>query len=354
MIKSKIYLYAFIAMAIASVAGGHFVRGLIPSVEEITSSQIAQKLLSKPSTQNVSSRIWLPVTVNRIFSLASGEAFILYSPTIVRVDNNSGVYVLDVSDMKVKEFSTSGAYMRSYGNGKGYGPGEFQNPTDFRVDKHGNVWVADAITGIVTVFDHRGLVVNTFRPEKTPFRIVVLRDNEYAIFSSGVGDLFDIYNGNRRLKGVGQIFSRNADMSISLVGASLTIAQDTMLCYAGNRWGVIAEFSVTGRRIFFVQTVDKIPLPNFEMTKVGESKIARVASSASWSALDITSYGSKLYLFTYAGSIGHKGTVIDVYSANDGSYEGSFEIPIKCRDFDVNGKFIYTVEDTTLTKWIVG
>lgn len=80
----------------------------------------------------------------------------------VAVDAGGRVFVLDAQERRVRVFDRDGEPLRSFGR-EGRGPGEFQTPTDIGVVGD-TVWVADALTGRITLFDPTGTVLATHTP----------------------------------------------------------------------------------------------------------------------------------------------------------------------------------------------
>ncbi len=74
---------------------------------------------------------------------ASVSDFSHLSPVSVAVDNAGRVYVADAASQRVQVFDASGAYLASIGGRWGTGSGELINPSGVAVDSSGNVYVAD-------------------------------------------------------------------------------------------------------------------------------------------------------------------------------------------------------------------
>jgi hypothetical protein len=86
--------------------------------------------------------------------------------TDISLDNNNNIYVLDYRNYKASKFTNKGEFIRSYGNGKGQGPGEFQFPVDICSDSHGNVYISDMKLRRINVFDSKGKFITSFKTEK--------------------------------------------------------------------------------------------------------------------------------------------------------------------------------------------
>ncbi len=76
--------------------------------------------------------------------------------------------MLDAGDHKVKRFSGEGTLIKSYGNGKGRGPGEFLKPVGFMVDSLGSVWIADTSDRKLVRFHADGTLAESYFFEDDP------------------------------------------------------------------------------------------------------------------------------------------------------------------------------------------
>lgn len=87
------------------------------------------------------------------------EAYIFGQPDKVQVDLDGNIYVSDRSDHTIRIFDSEGTYQHSIG-GRGRGPGEFLELTDFRLQTDGNLVALDRMQSRVTIFDLRGNVIH--------------------------------------------------------------------------------------------------------------------------------------------------------------------------------------------------
>lgn len=137
--------------------------------------------LEAAEEQQNQERIWKGVTTEKIAELPIDEEIVLYDPGYIIPDINGDVYVVDYGVYEILRFDSSGAYVRSYGNGLGKGPGEFSSITSVSI-------VSDSI---ISVIDNSNRTKSSF--SKTSGRLV---DSElfdtrkapasYAVTDSGI------------------------------------------------------------------------------------------------------------------------------------------------------------------------
>jgi tripartite motif-containing protein 71 len=63
-------------------------------------------------------------------------------PRGIDVDSSGNVYVADVSNHRIQEFTNTGKFITKWGS-QGSGNGQFQAPSDVAIDGSDNVFVSD-------------------------------------------------------------------------------------------------------------------------------------------------------------------------------------------------------------------
>ena len=70
----------------------------------------------------------------------------------VYVDTHDNVFILDARNYLAREYSSDGKFIRSFGKGKGQGPGEFQFVCDVCADAAGHVYISDLYARRIVAF----------------------------------------------------------------------------------------------------------------------------------------------------------------------------------------------------------
>src|ERR1035437_10017371 len=76
-------------------------------------------------------------------------------PYAVAVDAASNVFVADMNNNRIQEFTGSGAFIRAWGT-LGTGTVQFNGPSGVAVDPTGNVFVADTYNHRIQEFNNSG------------------------------------------------------------------------------------------------------------------------------------------------------------------------------------------------------
>lgn len=77
-------------------------------------------------------------------------------PFLVTMYRDKYLYVVDVINTRVQEFTVQGKFVRFVGEW-GVEPGQFFRPKGVAVDSKGNVFVSDSYMGVIQVFDEEGV-----------------------------------------------------------------------------------------------------------------------------------------------------------------------------------------------------
>jgi streptogramin lyase len=175
----------------------------------------------------------------------------------VAVDAAGHVLVADQGRNQVVEFSSTGAYMRSFGR-KGSGPGDLAGPAGVALDGQGNIWVADTGNNRVDEFTGSGSYVRSIGSKGTsPGHLA----SPYAVALTKQGEVWVADTGNRRVEeftptgGFVRSFATGATEVDGVPVIPTGVAVDAM----GNVWVAnfnpnfdtsVGEFTPAGKLVF--------------------------------------------------------------------------------------------------------
>ncbi len=130
------------------------------------------------------------------FGTAGSEPGQLKTPRATALAPNGNVYVLDMGNSRIEEFTPSGSYAGTFG-APGKGNGQLSGPFGFAVDSKGNIWVADTGNDRVEEFNSKHEYVLKFGSEGTAggqFK------EPKAIAVTASGTLFVVDAANNRIQ----------------------------------------------------------------------------------------------------------------------------------------------------------
>lgn len=331
-------------LALSGVVGGVLFKDQY-SIADVVPVWDADALVQQQARQ----RIWRPA-LRQIAFRVGGESYstVLYNPGSLRSDDAGNVFVLDYGDLRVKKFSPHGELLQVYGKGKGQGPGELVNPTDFAIGDDGRLWVCDPTGGTISIFASSGALERVLRLADRPYRLVLKGDGGFIAIPQRAGEfLFQSYDADGRPgKPFGRLIRDQVRNSMVLDGW-LAPAPDGFV-FASNRAGLFAAYDTRGQLLFLAESLDPKPLPRVITDSAGGM---RIDSKAGLSALSLSTLGDEVHLFEHVEENGRKVGIIDTFR-RDGAYAYSTRVPEPASSVLVTEGSLYTVRNGTVTRWI--
>jgi hypothetical protein len=299
-----------------------------------------------PKVQPITVRVWRKPAFEKTAVFSSTN---LKAPVMMRTLNASNIFILDWSDLRVKEFSPDGKLLRTFGEEPGKADA-FVNPTSFALDSGGNMWVCDMKQKRIGVFNIDG-TKKTITPQHTPYRIAAIGDAMIAMDTPVYSKLFETYDlSGQPLQSFGELLEDQSDKGIILDGDIVADAENHGFIYGGRYLGIIGGYDLDGNQRFLVRTIDNTPQPNV-LNVEGKQK---VKSDTTRPVLSLSVVDQELYILSGVhsdGSAGSGGKVMDVYDKQDGHYLYSWELPADGQEAVVSSNYIYIRRDNEVTVW---
>lgn len=267
--------------------------------------------------QKVTARVWREARFEQLFAIPTGQGTSLERPSFLRVDPQGNLFVLDSADRQIEKISAAGELLGTYG------PADFQNPSDFAVAENGEVWVCDPNSKQITIFSPGGQVARVIRLDVIPVRIALdTRGGFLAMLHVGGSGLFRRYSAEGRpLESFGTFFPAALQNSLTADGWLLGIDSGAF-AFPFRHAGLLASYTLDGRLRFFRATIDPVLLPEIAIDSNGGQRTDR---KRRLSALSAGALGGEIYLLATEGR--GRTRLLDIYSAEDGSYQYSLTPP---------------------------
>jgi len=272
----------------------------------------------------------------------------LLHPVQVALGPNGRVYVLDYSDFRLRVFTSDGQLLRTIGQGKGQGPGEFSHPIDFAVDPRGRVWVLDATTARLTVFSATGTLDTLWMVPFPASRLALSPDGRhYVLFpvSPRREGAFALFRDGHLLGFFGQLAPDQWQRWIAFDGRLMGDREG--FYYTAIRAGRIALFDWNGQVRFLRPGIDPVPFPQPERTPEGGLRLTPRHRFVSYDVAP----GPHPETFAVMGLLPVDGSyraVIDVYHRHDGRYCYSLQLPQGGFGFTFHHNRLYLVNRIAL------
>lgn len=303
-------------------------------------------------SQEADERSWRPAPADKVFTLTGEDpSKPFFGPLRAKMDARGHLFVVDYGDLRIKEFSPDGRFLRAYGNGKGQGPGEFTNLNDVAIGPEG-IWVSDYSNGRISVFAPDGRMLRTLKTDPQPYKMALLPPAGFAVMQPpGAAELFGLFaaDGTRR-RTFGRFLADQAASSLVLDGWLEPDGRGGFV-YAGLYASVLAGYDGQGKQRFLAETLDPIPLPKLIRNDQGAKWVDREAPP---STVSLSVDGGEIYVLRAIPKGLKRSGGLDVHDLADGSYLYSRKLPESCSWVVMAGGHMVTVTDTTVSKWKVG
>lgn len=273
----------------------------------------------------------------------------------VLVDSLGNIFILDYKRCNVKKFSHEGQYLTTIGQ-KGWGPGEFAQPTGLAMDNSGKLYVSDEGNRNVSKFNAEGEFIGEFTIEFFPQAIGL--DSKGNIYLVGLKDGKVIHK-----------YDQEGQHIVSFCKAFESDDDRIKLVYSGG------DIFVSGETIYFTQRTP------YEIRKFSSdgTLIAEFSRKADFfSPPEIDKYegdgdcekcpGYTFHPFTYSGSIvvmsdgrvlneivtKQRKKLIDVYDPQGQIIEVSIQMQADLKCVDSNGCLYFSHRDPfpTLVRYV--
>ena len=324
-----------------------FVTNRSPKTVELPTAFLSGERAPKPQPTSV--RIWRKPAFEKIADL---NARSLKAPAKMQASNNGNIFVLDWSDLRVKEFSPDGKLQRTFGEEMG-SPGAFVNPTGFAMDSGGNMWMCDFKQERVGIFNADGSQ-RSFKPQTTIYRVAALGDVMMTMVVLEHDRLFETYDlSGKPLKSFGELIKDQANKALALEGDIVADTENHGIIYGGRYLGILGAYDAEGKQRFLVQTIDNVPPPPvLDVESVGTKR--KVTPNTALPVLGLSIMDNELYVLSGVhpdGTAGPGGNIMDVYSKQDGHYLYSWELPAVGVEAVVTANHVYIRNKTAVTVW---
>lgn len=211
--------------------------------------------------QKTKERVFIDVQVKPVYKInLDSLKEIIFRLEFLEIDEEQNIYAFDYSEMKFHRltYKNNKILQLSSNSKKGEGPGEFLNPTDFKIYNK-KIYLPDVYTGRVEVYSTEGkyLYAIKSRSNKIPVRVLPLKNN-LIIQPRGYEEnaLFEIvdYEGIVKNK-FGKSITNKFEATIGEDGRIIPGLNEQSFYYIAGNMGVIKKF-VNNKVIYTKFTID--------------------------------------------------------------------------------------------------
>lgn len=293
---------------------------------------------------NLDSRNYKDVELDLIQEIITDE-YDIYLPQTLSIDNENNLVFLDQATMKIYLSSISSIDFKSFGNGKGRGPGEFLSVWDMVVDNEGNILTTDMDKIKVIQWNTNGEFIaeyNLGSKHLTPSRMAVCNNHDWMyILSAQYGPNGIIHRVGRDGKhhNVFQKIKNQMERMPFYTDGNLACDEKGNLIFASAYNDFIRKYSPDGTMIFEKKVFDFEPNKNI---MIRDGRFFEKAEDTRRSSGEIYTIEDH-FIVGYSNRVDELMNTIDFYKVKDGGYEYSIKLPHYFDSFTIKKGLIATL-----------
>lgn len=268
------------------------------------------------------------------------EPLKIYQPGNLKVLDSENIYLLDFSVPAVKKINIKNLDVMNIGKGKGKGPGELINPTDYFIDNNQNIWIVDGGLNSVLKFNSKNEFQQSLKSNHLIYRGAISSEGNIFLISSSGKNLFLKYNQDSLVNSFGQIISQQERYGILLSG-KVEIDKANNLFFATDRSNLLVSYNTNGKLRFATNTItgsNLLPKPEIIKNDL-------IVLPKTFTTLDIKSNNEYICLLNTSRINNETISYIDFYNANTGLYSYSIRIPHRVISFAFYNDILYLLDE---------
>ena len=320
-----------------------------------------EMITHKVIEQNKKKRKFITASFDSIISINLEKLdSMVYRPSFCRFDKEKNIYLIDYSTLLIHKFSAEKhqtVYTHTvFGNGKGQGPGELINPTDFKIYK-GKIFIVDPQTGCIEVYSTEGdylkrITVEARADKIVPQRLVVFNDKKLLIERRGYPTealfYFCDYNGNI-INGFGSyIDNSHLNTAIYHDNKLTELIDGSYFYYLPYYLGFVGLYKEDSL-LFAKATIDGVQKPQVITKEIMKGILGKKLSKKIETAVRYSINQDYNYIIIQAYHRENKKFFFDVYNLKSFDYIFSLNNFPKIKSFDIKGNFLVGVYHNKLT-----
>lgn len=259
------------------------------------------------------------------------------------------LFVYDLAEMNIKRYALNGALEAVYGQGRGQGPGQFQNIFSFWPLGRDLVWIVDSMARTVSRFAYDGTFLDSFKPEFMPARIAALGADSLVILSYTHAELFALVSAEGKLlASFGGVVAGEVPGGQAVVfDGHLFPRPEGGFVWAPRFASYLYFYDAKARLERRLQLIDRHAFP---LDKLGTAPISARQLEQPHRSLTVSMVGEDIFVSTLVRGEGEEPQVVmDRYERAGGQYVDSARLPDGGGHFVVHEGRIYgSRADTTL------
>jgi hypothetical protein len=308
------------------------------NTEEKRDNKIEHNKIIEQKSYN---RVFRDIKLTDFFDYSNDS---VYYPIDLKIDGDSNMFICDMSTFNIKKISQK--ELVKFGDGRGMGPKQMLNISDFEVFRD-TIYVLDGQLRRISMYKTDGTFIKIKKMEIQIHKMAIL-DNYIILTNDPVNsdEYFSVLDRNFNYI---KRFAARLDTTYEpitkpfIFEGVMTSDNGNKMFYGFTYFGVIIYYNLKNGKLSYIRTIDKTPIPEIKSRNKGGE--AFHPTNVPISCLDCCYNDGKIYVLSLAGMdvFNTKLPVIDVYSADNMTYKFTFSVPIKIYRFSIKGQKLYAI-----------
>lgn len=318
------------------------VRQAAASLESLSDARTPD-FIQRPQSQSASERTFRSGSWTEV----GAQRPSLTNPRALRAARGD-VFFRDQSEHRVYRYTLDGEHVRTYGEGRGVGPGQHMAVMGYGIASNGQVVVGDPRGRKISVFNEDGTVDRSERPDFGLIRLGVTSDDQIVTFGAPTSTVrFQSLLGGGHQEGENLV--RNPYESVGLLDGGLRGDTQGGVIQFSFFYGYLIRWHGNGTIDYIRHMVGDYPPTPTEPAGGGTKRA--VGRELRFRINDVSIYDDEMHVLVIFLEPDENRYVVDVYDLAAGDYRYSYEPPEPVRSLAVTGDHVIGGKDTTFAVW---
>ncbi|MFO8233289.1 MAG: hypothetical protein R6U20_11550 [Longimonas sp.] len=270
----------------------------------------------------------------------------LTNPRALRVARGD-VFFRDQSEHRVYRYTLDGEHVRTYGEGRGVGPGQHMAVMGYGIASNGQVVMGDAQGRKISVFNEDGTVERSERPDFGLMRLGVTSEDQIVTLAAPTAVRFQSLLGRGHREGEDLV--RNPRESIGLLEGGLRGDTQGGAIQFSFFYGYLIRWHSNGTIDYIRRMIGDYPPTPTEPAGGATKRV--VGNELQFRINDVSIHDDEIHVLVIFLEPDENRYVVDVYDLPAGDYRYSYEPPEPVRSLAVTGDHVIGGQDTTFAVW---
>lgn len=338
--KSKLSIKLILALTF--IFGAVFVFTWIYSKNK-SITDLYEAYLIHAEAQNKTERKWLNIDSK----LERTDSTSFLSPAFITSIDDGFFYVVDLGAMNVKKIDEASNIVQIFGEGQGRGPGELLSVRSIRINKNGQIWIADERNGRIIIFEQDG-TWKKLHPRTMSSGVSPLSKDKYVLASRFDSQLFITSLSDNTPIMTSQLLNKEGALWAYVLQPLIIKADSISFLRINMHTNDFVKYDKKGNVIYFRKNINDMQLNDLKIDppkRYSDNQDIKFNEVSLYSytprSLDVQVLNQQIHILTSAFDKQYEiVNIIDVYDLKTGDYKFSYQLPESLYGFAISNNYI--------------